>query len=76
MLGTDVAVKTGLSLVAFSDLGLAWRSPTWDVGSQRLAWNVGLGAGTTDENFRVYVGRDVRAEHAPLHVTVRVLRAY
>ena len=72
----NVAVKTGLSLVAFSDLGVAWRSGTWDAGNQRFAWNVGLGAGTTDENFRVYVGRDVHADHAPLHVTVRVLRTY
>jgi len=72
----NAAVKTGLSLVAFSDLGLAWRSGTWDAGNQRFAWNVGLGAGTTDENFRVYVGKDVRSDDAPLHVTVRVLRAY
>lgn len=72
----NVAVKTGLSLVAFSDLGLAWEAPAWDAGQRRMAWNVGLGAGTTDENLRVYLGRDVRAAHAPLHVTVRVLRAY
>ena len=72
----NVAVKTGLSLVAFSDLGLAWDAPTWDAGRRRMAWNVGLGAGTTDENFRVYVGRDVRSEHAALHCTVRVLRNY
>ncbi|MEO6463062.1 MAG: BamA/TamA family outer membrane protein [Candidatus Eisenbacteria bacterium] len=72
----NVAYKMGLSLVAFSDLGLAWDAPAWDAGQRRMAWNAGVGAGTTDENFRVYVGRDMRAEHAPLHVTVRVLRNY
>ena len=72
----NVAYKMGLSLVAFSDLGLAWDAPAWDAGRRRLAWNAGVGAGSTDENFRVYVGRDLRAEHAPLHVTVRVLRNY
>ncbi len=72
----NVAVKTGLSLVAFSDLGLAWDAPTWNPGTRRMAWNVGVGIGTTDENFRVYAGRDVRAEHSPLHWTVRLGRSY
>ena len=72
----NVAVKTGLSLVLWSDLGLAWDAPAWDLARRRPAWNAGLGAGTTDENFRVYVGRDLRQDDAPLHVTVRLLRAY
>lgn len=72
----NVAVRTGLSLVVFSDLGLAWDAPRWDAGKQRMAWNVGVGAGSTDENFRVYLGRDVRAERAALHCTVRIARAY
>jgi hypothetical protein len=72
----NAAVKTGLSLVVFSDLGLAWDAPTWDASRRQMAWNVGLGAGTTDENFRVYAARDVRSERAPLHFTVRISRAY
>ena len=72
----NVAVKTGLSLVAFSDLGLAWDAPTWNPSDRQLGWNVGLGIGTTDENFRVYVGRDVRADDSPLHCTVRLGRSY
>jgi hypothetical protein len=72
----NAAVKTGLSLVVFSDLGLAWDAPTWNPSEQQMGWNVGLGIGSTDENFRVYLGRDVRAEHAPLHCTVRLGRSY
>jgi outer membrane protein assembly factor BamA len=72
----NAAVKTGLSLVVFSDLGLAWDAPTWDASRRQMAWNVGLGAGTTDETFRVYAARDVRSERAPLHFTVRISRAY
>jgi hypothetical protein len=67
----NVAMKLGLSLVAFSDLGLAWDAPSWDASHRQMAWNVGLGAGLTDESLRFYVGRDVRAEHAALHFTVR-----
>ena len=72
----NVAVKTGLSLVVFSDLGLAWHAPHWDLGEQRPAWNAGLGAGTTDERFRIYAGKDLRADHAAVHWTIRVAQTY
>jgi hypothetical protein len=72
----NVAIKTGLCVVAWTDLGLAWDSPRYDLGTRRPAWDAGLGFGTTDENFRVYVGRDLRADHADFHWTVRVGRSY
>lgn len=72
----NVAVKTGLSLVAFSDLGIAWHAAHWDLAQQRPAWNLGLGAGTTDERFRVYAGKDMRSDNAAVHWTVRVAQTY
>ncbi len=72
----NTAVKMGLSVVAFSDLGLAWHAPRWDLAQQRPAWNVGLGAGTTDERFRVYAGKDMRDDDAAVHWTVRVAQTY
>jgi hypothetical protein len=72
----NAALKTGLSLVVWNDVGIAWDAPQWDLGHQKPAWNAGLGIGTTDETLRVYFGRDLRAEHAPVHVTVRIAQSY
>lgn len=72
----NVAIKTGLSVVAFSDFGLAWEAPQWDLGSRRPAWNLGLGLGTTDERLRVYAGKDMRVDNAAIHWTVRVAQTY
>lgn len=72
----NAAIKTGLSVVAFSDLGIAWRSPSWDLARQRPAWNAGLGLGTTDERLRVYAGKDMRDDHAAVHWTIRVAQTY
>ena len=72
----NTAIKTGLSLVLFDDLGLAWDAPTWDLDRRRMAWNAGLGVGTTDETLRVYFARDLRAKRSPLQVTVRIARSY
>jgi hypothetical protein len=72
----NAAIKTGLSLVVFDDLGLAWDAPTWDLGQRRMAWNAGLGVGTTDETLRVYFARDLRAKRSPVEVSVRIARSY
>jgi hypothetical protein len=72
----NAMIKTGLSVVAFTDFGLAWDSPTYDLGKQQPAWDAGLGFGTTDETLRVYFARDLRADHGPIHVTVRIARSY
>ncbi len=72
----NAALKTGLSLVLWNDVGVAWDAREWDLGHRKPAWNAGVGIGTTDENLRVYFGRDLRAEHAPIHVTVRVAQSY
>jgi hypothetical protein len=72
----NAALKTGLAVVLWNDLGLAWDAPSWDLGHRRPAWNLGVGIGTTEETLRVYFGRDVREEHAPIHVTVRVAQSY
>ena len=72
----NAAVKTALSVVAFSDLGVAWRAPEWDLARQKPAWNVGLGLGTSDERFRVYAGKDVRDSNAAVHWTVRIAQSY
>jgi hypothetical protein len=72
----NAAIKTGLSLVVFDDLGLAWDAPKWDLGRRRMAWNAGVGVGTTDETLRVYFARDIRASRAPVEVTVRIARSY
>lgn len=72
----NAMLKTGLSVVAFTDFGLAWDAPKWDLGQRKPAWDAGLGLGTTDESFRVYFARDLRAERSPIHVTVRIARSY
>jgi hypothetical protein len=72
----NAMLKTGLSVVLFTDFGLAWDAPRWDLGHRQPAWDAGLGIGTTDETLRVYFARDLRAERSPVHVTLRVARAY
>jgi len=72
----NAMLKTGLSIVAFTDFGLAWDAPKWDLGRRRPAWDAGFGIGTTDETFRVYFARDLRAERSPIHVTLRIARSY
>ena len=72
----NAMLKTGFCVAAFTDFGLAWDAPEWDLGHRKPAWDAGLGLGTTDETLRVYFARDLRAEHSPIHVTVRVARAY
>ena len=48
----------------------------WFLDRRRMAWNAGLGVGTTDETLRVYFARDLRAKRSPLQVTVRIARSY
>ncbi|MGH7725066.1 MAG: BamA/TamA family outer membrane protein [Candidatus Eiseniibacteriota bacterium] len=72
----NAAIKTGLSLVLFTDFGTAWDAPRWDLAHQKPAWDAGLGIGTTDETIRVYFARDLRSEHAAIHTTVRIARSY
>jgi outer membrane protein assembly factor BamA len=72
----NVAIKTGLSVVLFTDYGIAWDAPTWNLGDQKPGWDAGLGVGTTDETLRVYFARDLRAEHSPVNVTLRITRSY
>jgi hypothetical protein len=72
----NAMLKTGLSVVAFTDVGLAWDAPRWDLAHRKPAWDAGLGIGTTDETFRVYFARDLRAKRSPIHVTLRLARAY
>jgi hypothetical protein len=72
----NAMLKTGFSVCAFTDFGIAWDAPKWNLGEQKPAWDAGLGLGTTDETLRVYFARDLRADHAPIHVTVRVARSY
>ena len=72
----NVAIKTGVQVVAFSDFGLAWDAPVYDLARRQPAWDGGLGLGTTDENLRVYFARDLRAQRAPVHVTLRLSRSF
>ena len=72
----NAMLKTGLSVVAFTDVGLAWDAPRWDLAHRKPAWDAGVGIGTTDETFRVYFARDLRAKRSPIHVTLRLARAY
>lgn len=72
----NAMLKTGFSVVAFTDFGLAWDAPKWDLGQRKPAWDAGLGLGTTDETLRVYFARDLRAERSPIHVTLRIARSY
>ena len=71
----NAMLKTGFAVVGFTDFGLAWDAPTWDLGQRRPAWDAGLGLGTTDETLRVYFAKDLRSGDSPVHVTVRISRS-
>jgi surface antigen Omp85-like protein len=72
----NAMLKTGFAAVAFTDFGLAWDAPTWDLGQRRPAWDAGLGVGTTDETLRVYFAKDLRSGSSPIQVTLRIARSY
>ena len=72
----NAMLKTGFAVVGFTDFGLAWDAPTWDLGQRRPAWDAGLGLGTTDETLRVYFAKDLRSGSSPVHVTLRIARSY
>jgi len=72
----NAMLKTGFSVCAFTDFGLAWDAGKYDLANRKPAWDAGLGLGTTDETLRVYFARDLRAERSPIHVTVRIARSY
>jgi hypothetical protein len=72
----NAMLKTGFAVVGFTDFGLAWDAPTWDLGQRRPAWDAGLGLGTTDETLRVYFAKDLRSGSSPIHVTLRIARSY
>jgi hypothetical protein len=61
--------------IVFQDVGAAWTRPT-GLSDVRPAYDAGLALSNRTGRFRVNVARDLRAEHAPLVVTVRLKRPF
>ena len=55
--------ESGLHAIAFLDTGTAWfgDSSRWDVERQHFALDGGIGLSASEDNLRVYVARDLRA---------------
>ena len=68
----------GLHAIAFVDAGRAWRNPehTWDVGRQAFAVDGGIGLGTSEDNLRVYLAKNLQEPGSDWVVSVRLQRPF
>ena len=64
--------------IAFVDAGRAWRNPehTWDVGRQAFAVDGGIGLGTSEDNLRVYLAKNLQEPGSDWVVSVRLQRPF
>ena len=68
----------GLHAIAFVDAGKAWFDPehTWDVGRQRFAADAGVGLGTSEDNLRIYVAKNLQDPASEPVISVRLQRPF
>jgi hypothetical protein len=68
----------GLHAIAFVDVGTAWSNPghRWDLDRQVIQTDGGFGLGTSEDNLRVYVAKDLRASDSDLVVSLRLQRPF
>ena len=71
-------IEGGLHAIAFLDAGRAWADPghAWDVGRQHLAADAGAGLGTSEDNLRVYVAKNLQDPASDLVFSVRLQRPF
>jgi hemolysin activation/secretion protein len=71
-------IENGLQAIAFVDAGQAWLNPdhVWDLGAQRMELDGGFGLGSSEDNLRVYVAKDLRAPGSDWVFSVRLQRPF
>lgn len=72
------AFEGGLHAIAFMDAGRAWTNPdrAWDPQRQNMAVDAGLGVGTSEDNLRLYVARNLQHPGAGYVLSVRLQRPF
>ncbi len=68
----------GLHAIAFVDAGRAWSDPAglWSVARQHLAADGGIGLGTSEDNLRVYVAKNLQVPGSEPVISVRLQRPF
>ncbi len=68
----------GLHAIVFLDAGRAWPDPerAWDLGRQHLAADAGVGLGTSEDNLRVYVAKNLQQPGSDPVISVRLQRPF
>lgn len=69
------AFEGGLHALAFLDTGRAWRGQFDPVG-QHMAADGGFGLGTSEDNLRVYVAKNLQKPRSAVVVSVRLQRPF
>ena len=70
--------EADLHAIVFVDTGTAWDNAGnhWDVQHQHFATDGGLGLATSEDDFRLYVARDLSDPNAPLTWSLRLQRPF
>jgi hypothetical protein len=71
-------IENGLQAIAFVDAGQAWTNAdhVWDIGAQRVALDGGFGLGSSEDNLRVYVAKNLREPSSAWVFSVRLQRPF
>ena len=72
------AFEGGLHALAFLDAGRAWTNPdrAWDARRQPFAVDAGLGLGSSEDNLRIYLARNLQQPGSGMVVSVRLQRPF
>jgi surface antigen Omp85-like protein len=65
-------IKSNVWLIAFSDFGQAWDAPTYDLASQPILWDGGLGASISDNRVQLFAAHDMHDSKAGVVWTLRI----
>jgi len=70
--------EAGLHVITFVDVGTAWDNPgdRWDVQRQRFTSDGGFGLGTSEDDIRLYVARDLSDANAKFVWSLRLQRPF
>jgi outer membrane translocation and assembly module TamA len=70
--------EAGLHVITFVDVGTAWDNSNdrWDVQRQRFRSDGGIGLGTSEDDIRVYVARDLSDPDAKFVWSLRLQRPF
>jgi hypothetical protein len=70
-------LEGGLHAIAFVDVGRAWRNADgWNPQDQRFAVDGGFGLGTSEDNLRIYVAKNLQDPDAAVVLSARLQRPF